>query len=282
MKFNNLREVIPANTEGKDYVFGDLHGSYDLFEKALNLLKFDKTKDRAFLVGDLCDRGPQSLECLQLLLEDWVYAVPGNHEQMLVEYVNHPFSPYGRAFIYNGGYWIENYLESTWDEIGLNKIIEKIKTLPRMLTVKDRCNMQVHIIHAELNVSWFDGPITDSDIENEKSLKQMLTLSSEDGEYSFWGRACFNKFYDHPNPSIDLLDDRELQRLKKFSDPGLSMIISGHSIMDKPLSFGNLLNIDTGAYLGKLSLYCIDDNTVYTLHKELDYFKSECNYIKID
>jgi len=279
MQFNNLREVIPANTEGKDYIFGDLHGSYDLFEKALDLLKFDKTKDRVFFVGDLCDRGPQSLKCLQLLLEDWVYAIPGNHEQMLIEYVSNPTSPYGRAFMYNGGNWIDNYPRWTWDEIGLNKIIEKIKTLPRMLTVIDQYDMQVHILHAELNVSNFDRPITDSDIEDEDTLKEMLTLPSLDGDYSFWGRACFYKFYDHPSPTINLLNEKERERLIKFSHLDLSLIVSGHTIVDKPLCFGNLLNIDTGAFRGRLSGYCIQDGAVFTLHKELDHFKYDYNDI---
>lgn len=73
-----------------------------------------------------------------------------------------------------------------------------------------------------------------------------------------------------------------MTRLKKFSDPDLSMIISGHTIVDKPLNFGNLLNIDTGAFRGRLSGYCLQDNTVFTLYKELDHFKNDCNYIKID
>jgi len=57
---------LPTNTTGKDFVVGDLHGCYDLLESLLGAVSFDKSKDRLFSVGDLIDRGPNSLRCLRI------------------------------------------------------------------------------------------------------------------------------------------------------------------------------------------------------------------------
>ena len=52
----------------------------------MELIGFDKTKDRMFSVGDLPDRGIDSYGTLQLLNESWFYPVLGNHEQMFYSY----------------------------------------------------------------------------------------------------------------------------------------------------------------------------------------------------
>ena len=70
------------NTEVSDYFVGDLHGCYDALMQAMHEVGFDKTKDRLFCTGDLVDRGPDSLKCLELLGEPWFFSVKGNHEAM--------------------------------------------------------------------------------------------------------------------------------------------------------------------------------------------------------
>jgi len=162
----------------------------------------------------------------------------------------------------------------------IDDVVAKIETLPRMLTVEGR--NKVHVVHAELNVGLIDHQITDADIEDPDILRKMLTLSSLDGDFSFWGRAVFGEFYGHPMPSYDMLNQKGIDRLAKFSHPNLSLIISGHTIMDKPLCFGNLLNIDTGAYKGSLSGYCIQTNTVFTLNKDASDFVYEVNEINLN
>ncbi|WP_350339245.1 metallophosphoesterase [Zhongshania sp. BJYM1] len=65
---NIIRE---PNLNGKDFFVGDLHGYYkDLIVK-LDHIGFDRCCDRLFCVGDLGDRGPQSLECLRLIHDPW-------------------------------------------------------------------------------------------------------------------------------------------------------------------------------------------------------------------
>ncbi len=52
-------------------------------------------------VGDVMDRGPQSLRCLQLLEQHWVRAVRGNHEQMAMDALASGMS----LWLMNGGDW---------------------------------------------------------------------------------------------------------------------------------------------------------------------------------
>jgi len=76
---------LPRNVSGNDYLVGDIHGAYDLVWKAMQLAKFDRTKDRLLVVGDLVDRGAGSARCQAFLAQSYVHAIAGNHERMLIE-----------------------------------------------------------------------------------------------------------------------------------------------------------------------------------------------------
>jgi len=64
---SSLMQKLPSNTLGRDFVIGDLHGCFDLLERLMKAVDFNFDKDRLFSVGDLVDRGPYSLSCLQLI-----------------------------------------------------------------------------------------------------------------------------------------------------------------------------------------------------------------------
>jgi serine/threonine protein phosphatase 1 len=94
----------PYNSTGHDYAVGDLHGHCSLLVTRLEQRDFDPARDRLFAVGDLVDRGPESLACLELLQQSWFHSVRGNHEAMMVDALLH-----GRQYdlwMLNGGEWI--------------------------------------------------------------------------------------------------------------------------------------------------------------------------------
>ena len=68
------------------YAIGDIHGCYAQFGQLMNLIEFKPGKDTLWLVGDLINRGPQSLEMLRWAMEhdDCVQMVLGNHELHLL------------------------------------------------------------------------------------------------------------------------------------------------------------------------------------------------------
>lgn len=68
------------------YAVGDLQGCLDPLKCLLERVAFDPTKDRLWLVGDLVNRGPQSLETLRFLyaMRESVVSVLGNHDLHLL------------------------------------------------------------------------------------------------------------------------------------------------------------------------------------------------------
>lgn len=76
---------LPLNTQGRDYVVGDIHGCFHLVHRELLRIGFNPKCDRLISVGDLVDRGPESCQVSDFLELPWVHAIRGNHEQIYID-----------------------------------------------------------------------------------------------------------------------------------------------------------------------------------------------------
>ncbi|MEO6277149.1 symmetrical bis(5'-nucleosyl)-tetraphosphatase [Roseateles sp.] len=81
-----------------NYLIGDLQGCCSAFERLLARIDFSPSRDRLWLLGDLVNRGPQSLATLRCLhaLGDTASCLLGNHDLHLLA-VAHGVTPQHRS-----------------------------------------------------------------------------------------------------------------------------------------------------------------------------------------
>ena len=75
-----------VNTDGRDLVFGDVHGCFPTLARALDAVGYEAGCDRLFGVGDLVNRGPHSAEAIDWLERRFAAVVLGNHDRAVLSW----------------------------------------------------------------------------------------------------------------------------------------------------------------------------------------------------
>lgn len=141
------------NIDGRDFFVGDIHGMFDDFMEALARVDFDFDNDRMFSVGDLIDRGPKNVECLNLLNKPWFHACRGNHEDMMLG-----GQPEHIWFMNGGDWW--NEVDDPERAILKRWVIEKTFQTMTVDTVFGR----IGVIHADTNHVWANNDWTTEEL----------------------------------------------------------------------------------------------------------------------
>lgn len=238
---NDFHKHFPANTRGRDFVVGDLHGSLSILEHMLKELNFNELTDRLFSVGDIVDRGPDSLGCLRLLRKPWFHAVMGNHEDMMLRAMSG--EDLG-LWLANGGNW---YIYLPRDEIYDTKdlCVQHVQHLPFAATVDMPDGRKFHLVHAE-----FDDvePINDDDLA--KRMPELMNEFCFDGPFPMWGRKLFELIFWRDLSAKDIeehvMQMNSFRAMEHFGN--LSTIFSGHTPVHKPTQIGPQINLDTFGY----------------------------------
>ena len=160
-----IRRIGP-NLRGRDIAVGDIHGHFPRLETALADVAFDPHRDRLFSVGDLVDRGPDSIAALDWLAKPWFHAVRGNHEDYATRYRTVDVE----NWVINGGAWFQLLSDAQ-----KQRVADVFATLPYALEVETDEGL-VGIVHADCPVG------------NWQDLDHALTRSST-RDKCIWSRA---------------------------------------------------------------------------------------------
>lgn len=210
----NLVKRFTKNTKGRDLIIGDIHGCFTKMGAALRAIGFDPDAgDRLFSVGDLVDRGPESIEAMNFLACDFVHAVAGNHEDMAVRWPNGHMDRQNYAA--NGGAWM-----IALDREMQCEVAATLSALPIAIELETESGL-VGIVHAECPFSdWneFTAKLEDPSLPS-KYLSDLIDAAQ-------WSR---NRITD----------------LNESIVSGVVGVVVGHTPMQEMTSLGNTLFIDT-------------------------------------
>ena len=219
-RYDTSFRKLEANTKGRDFVVGDIHGCFDLVLRAMDQVKFDQSCDRIFSVGDLIDRGPGSHRSAKFLSHDWVHGVRGNHEDMLLEiYQDGP--PHQAVLDYmhsrNGFDW--------WRDLGggaRQDVLDAIRKMPIAIEVATPRGT-VGLVHADVpgGLTW------------QQFLAALESRDMKVAHDALWGR------------------DR-VQREDMTGVAGVGRVFVGHTPLRSLVKLGNVYAVDTGAVFGFL------------------------------
>lgn len=216
------------------YAVGDIHGCHELMEKLVAQIRAEDKDASIVFVGDYVDRGVRSAQVLETLFHmqqatpDLVICLMGNHERMLLEFIDDPLGR-GARWLVNGGietlasYGISGVKQRPDEDDALNVADQLEAAMPNGLQEWLRAlplqwsSGNVHVVHAAMD------PNTPPDAQKERHL--------------LWGHREF---------------------LREPREDG-ACVVFGHVIVPNPDVRDGRIAIDTGAYkTGKLTAVRVD------------------------
>ena len=221
--FVGQRRRPPSVPEGCCvYAIGDLHGRADLLEHLLERIFGDagEVNNTLIFLGDYIDRGPDSKGVVERLIHlqrpGWsIVKLRGNHEQLLLEYLNNP----------------EGY--QAWRAIGGAETLLSYGVRPPMFSDAKELRRTHEEFVAQFPRAHF-------------AFLTGLSYSHVIGDYFFVHAGV------RPGISLDRQSPEDMLGIREEflgSDERLEkVVVHGHTPTESPVMKPNRIGIDTGAY----------------------------------
>ncbi len=232
-------------------IIGDIHGCISEFQELIKLLK-DEGIEEIFHLGDLVDRGPDSLAVIRLCRELQLKGVMGNHESSLLALYdrsrNSDFQVKDLPREKRGKWEIANAMSS--EDLAYIRSLPKLHVLEdeklvlvhgglwpkRSLGEQDRSVLYLRVIHPDRpgEVRWMEKP---GHYTLEESRKE--------------GFAPWYELYDGPEA-----------------------VVYGHTVFEEPKIYKETIGIDTGCvYGGELTAFILPERSFRKVRAKKAYAK---------
>lgn len=223
------------------YIIGDVHGCYKTLMALLN--KLPKDAELCF-VGDLIDRGSNSADVLEFVINNNIKCVLGNHESFMIEEFFDACHRREKKSIFKN-LWQKNGGDAAIDSyLGREYLIEKhlkfIRTLPVYIEfdIYDSKNRKLVVSHSNLL----------SLLKSEPDFNyQLIWNRILPNEKNILNKGLFNVFGHTPIQFIEA----ELRAYGRFD---ILKKMNSKVLLDKELGYAN---IDTG---------CVYNNYLSAFH----------------
>ena len=229
------------NIRGRVFTIGDIHGRCDTLKEVLKLAGFENLVDTLVCLGDICDGGTQTKECVDELLKikNLVFVL-GNHDKFFIDHLSSGWD--GELWLQQGG---ANTLRSygakvklaklplrRWDEHGLTKI--------------DTTDMIVPASHQDFFNRAIPYYVWKRKLFVHGGFNPDLPIEQQDVETLIWDRMlierCRKGFLTNKYDEI-------------FVGHTTTQVIMNDVEHTTPVRFGQLFCVDCGAgWSGKLTL----------------------------
>jgi serine/threonine protein phosphatase 1 len=211
--------IKPANPF---VAIGDIHGRSDLLDKLVQEIAVEQQEKVVFL-GDYIDRGPDSAGTLKRLFEmtqkrpTQIVCLMGNHEQMMLDFIDDPLGR-GARWLHNGGI-------ATLESFGI-KDCQRTNTPDRVMELCDifekALSDPLQAWLRQLPRHWHSGNMWCV----HAGMDPAKPPEAQKPETFLWGHKSF-------------LSDARTDGI---------CVVHGHTIVDTPVHAGSRIAVDTGAY----------------------------------
>ena len=230
---NNYKRILAV---------GDIHGMYEKLVSLMELIQFNQDDDMLIFLGDYIDRGPQSLECLDYVMDlykqypERVIPLLGNHEVMCLNYYR--YEGQRRSYMMDD---LDKQMVMVWLDNGGTDTYRQFKKLKRSELQKRLRWMRMLSNHYQIDDYYFCHAGIQPFIQLEKQKEGDL----------LWIREGFYAMYDGRYGTI-VVGHTPVQELQKkyWKD--------GQPPTTPQFLDNKIILCDTGSFLEGGKLSCVD------------------------